>query len=227
MKDWIKLKTGNFNLVLETCTDAAEHGLIYSIVGYSGAGKTTALQHVEKEIKGAFQLRLDKTFRAIDMYVTMLRLVKVSDYGYDLPIRFLADRFSKEIKKRSYQTLMIIDDAGRFTADHMQHFQAIYDSCDRKLGMILSGTEQFEKEFKRWVIRNVKGIPELDSRIMDWVNLSRPTSHEIESIAQANGVGDKMEIERLRKVCTTFRLLYHEILKTRIKNNKKNKNNGN
>ena len=44
-KDWTIIETHNFLTVKNACNEAREFKKMISVIGYSGAGKTTALQH--------------------------------------------------------------------------------------------------------------------------------------------------------------------------------------
>lgn len=219
LKTWVNLKTENFLEVTSLCEKTFKFSLFYCLIGFPGAGKTTAFNFYCKSNKNAIYLRLDKTYKPKDFYVALLRLCGVGDYGYDQTLLQLSNKLAKTLNSRPEKTILIIDDAGRFQANFMEHFQAVRDLTETKVGIILSGTAKYKKDFESWVVQNLNGIPELNSRILDWIILKQPKKTELKSVAMKNGITDTEELAILVKTCDNFRSLYNEVLKLLIARN--------
>lgn len=217
LKDWVILKTENYNIITEKLNNARTYALLTCIIGFPGAGKTTTFRNYRSSQQGkeVVYICLDVSFNAKDFYVALLRELGVPDYGYDVPIKFLATKITETIKEREEPVLIIIDDAGRFTAKMMEWFQLIYDS--ENCGLVLSGTKKFKDDFDGWVRQNRLGVPELASRIDDWVILKEPTKEEMQKVAQKNGVSDSSVMGKLLNECKDYRRLTKKIIALRIK----------
>src|SRR5258708_2919057 len=132
IKEWIVLKTNNYKTVNDKLETAREFALLNIIIGFPGAGKTTAFKsYLASHQTRTVYLCLDKSYQAKDFYVELLRKLDVLDYGYDIPIRFLAQKIADTLRSREENTLIIIDDAGRFTAPMMEWFQLICDASNK------------------------------------------------------------------------------------------------
>lgn len=216
LKDWVILKTNNYNTIMGKLENAHKYALLTCIIGFPGAGKTTTFRHYTKTHgKDVVYICLDVSFRAKDFYVTLLRELGVPDYGYDVPIKFVASKITETIREREEPVLIIIDDAGRFTAPMMEWFQLIYDS--ENCGLILSGTKKFKNDFDGWDKQNRLGIPELASRVDEWVVLKEPTKEEMKKVAQKNGVTDPVVLTKLTNECSDYRKLSKKVIGLRIK----------
>jgi type II secretory pathway predicted ATPase ExeA len=218
---WTIVKTKNYERIIEVLNNAFEYSLLYCLIGYSGAGKSTAFKAFLAENKNAVYLRLDKTYSKKDLYVSLLRLFDQHEYGYDIHVRFLAEKLATLIEKRPGKSIIILDDAGRLSAPQLEYLQAIFDSGEGKLGFIISGTAKFHNDFKKWVRTEKLGIPELETRIHSWEILDRPPISELKGVASKNGIVDANDLTAIVKGCKDFRTLRARVLDYKIKLSKK------
>lgn len=61
------------------------------------------------------------------------------------------------------------------------------------------------------------GIPELASRVDEWVVLKEPTKEEMKKVAQKNGVTDPVVLTKLTNECSDYRKLSKKVIGLRIK----------
>lgn len=226
IKGWKSLQTANFKSVAEICRMAYDFSLAFVIIGFPGAGKTNTFSIVKTHFDNVIYLKLDKTFRPKDLYVELLKLLDVYDFDYSLTLKVLAEKVIDELNKRGGKNLIIIDEGNRLKHSFLTYFHQLIDDT-AQTGLIISGTPEFEVEFKRWLKFSKPGIAELNSRLMEWRTLERPTKHEIKSVAETNGIKDKDELQRLADTCSDYRKLYQEVLKIRIKETKGKVSKGN
>lgn len=218
MDEWVTLKTSNYNEIFRICQLTLEFSLFYCIIGSPGAGKTTAFKNFTEQFANVFYLRLDANWRPKDLYVKILRLCGIQDYGYDLASLHLAEKVGRVLNEKPEKSMIVIDDAGRFrSSEYVENFQALRDMTQEKVGIICSGTQKWKKDFDSWLARSHNGIPELSDRILDWVHLKTPSRSELKSIAAKNGVAAPEVLDRITKKCTSFRALKNEIIKLRLK----------
>lgn len=61
------------------------------------------------------------------------------------------------------------------------------------------------------------GIPELASRVDEWLVLKEPTKEEMKKVAQKNGVTDPVTLTKLTNECSDYRKLSKKVIGLRIK----------
>jgi len=205
---WKFVQTNSYIKIYKTLQTTQELGQIRAIIGASGYGKSSALKIFEKRnSKTTLYMELDKTYRAKDIYVEILRFLDEGQYGYNIPTRFLAQKVSYLLEKRKDKLLIIFDDAGRFTPSMMEYFQAIYDRNEGRVGIVLSGTSKFKNDFEGWVKSEKLGIPELSTRISTWVNIEPPSLNEKINILKENGIELTDLATSIAKECDNLRTL--------------------
>src|SRR5689334_14435630 len=53
---WNIIKTANFDAIFKICTDAKRNGKMLGVIGYTGAGKTTALNEFYRAKKNVYMV---------------------------------------------------------------------------------------------------------------------------------------------------------------------------
>jgi hypothetical protein len=103
----------------------------------------------------------------------------------------------------------------------MEHFQTVFDYNNNhqnyNVGIILAGTNKFKVDFDKWVKYEHIGIPELNSRIFDWVILKRPAKEEMKEVARMNGLKDEAVLDKIVKECDNYRTLNFKVIGERIR----------
>lgn len=213
---WEHLNTKNFKETIKICNRALAHSLLYGLTGDSGYGKSTAFEAFNKMNLNVFILQLDKTLTPKTFYLLLLKTLRVYDWDTSSSLSSMALHVATVLSKTGKKNLLIFDDAGRFSKSMLEFFQSIRDSTELNTGIILSGTSVFKSSFDSWVEKRARGIPELNTRIFDWVELPKPTYSDLFQIATANGVSDKKEADLLAKNSGDYRTLKNKVLKSRI-----------
>jgi type II secretory pathway predicted ATPase ExeA len=87
--------------------------------------------------------------------------------------------------------VLMIDEADKLKSSALRSLIPIYNRTRRRLGVVLAGTENLEKEIRSGVRANKKGFDELDSRLCrSYIKLQGATKQEVFAICEANGVKD-------------------------------------
>ena len=88
--------------------------------------------------------------------------------------------------------MLIIDEADKLKAPALRFLIPLYNRLEDKMGLVILGTENLEKEIKNGVRLQRKGYDEIDSRFgRNYIHLNGATKNDVAKIAIANGIADK------------------------------------
>lgn len=88
--------------------------------------------------------------------------------------------------------VLLIDEADKLSPRALRTLIPLYNRTEDRMGVILSGTENFEKQMKTGVRLMKKGYDEIESRIgRGYIHLPGVTEREVKQICQANGLMDE------------------------------------
>lgn len=216
MNDWITLRTRGFNKIYGLLERAQSTSAMYAGVGPTGCGKTSTIKAYKSTHENVFTFKVEKIYTAKDLFRKMLEALGVFDYHNSVTLDSLSIRFSHLIKQRQGRSLLIFDEAGKFSADMMEYFQTIRDVTEANVGIVLLGTNQFKTKMDIWQKKEVQGIPELCSRIYSWVEIPSASDNEKLQILKQNGIADPAEGRELVKKSSDLRQLYQNVLEYRF-----------
>jgi type II secretory pathway predicted ATPase ExeA len=98
--------------------------------------------------------------------------------------------------------LLIIDEADKLRPAALRSLIPLYNNLEGQLGLVIMGTDNLEKEIKRGVKFNQKGMDEIDSRFgRNFIHLMGATKNDVVRICEANGITDKALAAALFKEC--------------------------
>lgn len=196
--------TCNYNTIKATCEDAQKNSKMISIIGYPGAGKTTALEWFSSENELTYYVRVEPSMNARHFYQRILQSIGVQgkDIGKDLHemINDIAYRLNYNPNKK----LLIVDEAGKFKTKFLEYLHEIRDKTNTTTGIILAGPEYFHDNLMKWKNQGVIGVPELYRRINHWEYLSRPTFPEAKRLCEVIGLTDLDTIKKIFETSDNF-----------------------
>jgi DNA-binding Xre family transcriptional regulator len=198
------IKTENFNTVQSLCSDATLRHMMFGLIGYTGAGKTTALNQYYTSTPNVYYVECKNIMNRKQFFASILKELGVNAAGtvYDMVNRIIDEFNSKE------NPLLIIDEAGKLSHTLILDLHDLRNETQYNLGIILSGCEYFKDNLETAVRRNKQGVPEFYSRVVSWQILSKPSRREIAAIFEANGVDDD---EFTRQRFSNFREVYNTV----------------
>ncbi|MFK5855127.1 MAG: ATP-binding protein [Bacteroidota bacterium] len=208
------VKTSNFNTVWDLCTDTQKSHKMTCLVGYTGAGKTTALQEYFKSTRNVYLLTAKKSMRPKRFFAKLLKQMGVLYAG---TIGDMIERITEEFNRRP-NSLLIIDEAGKLDQTMLMYLHDLRDETNLSTGILLAGVEYFKSNLEKAVQKQSQGMPEFFDRIVAWQSLNRPTWAEIDAICKANGLNDLEKSKELRKV-RNFRHLTNQISNVKMRMN--------
>jgi DNA transposition AAA+ family ATPase len=204
------LGTSNYNTIFNICKDATKHHKLTGIIGYTGAGKSTALYDYYRSTKNVFYVECKNSMNRKQFLHEVLAELGVNFLGsvYDMVKLIIDELNSKE------NPLLIIDEAGKLSTTLILDLHDLRNATINNAAIIMAGCEYFQKNLLKAVTKDKTGYPEFYSRVVNWNILNRPTKVEIAAICQSNGVSDEDTIKEFFKL-NNYRLLHNAIMNER------------
>ncbi len=188
--EWKIRRTENFVAITSLCEEARVDGRMVAVAGYTGAGKTTALDWVARNTPEAYYVLCDKTMSGTAFLMAIQESLMGSRATGTTPserIRSITDY----MRNREDWAVLLLDDAGKLQTTPMLYLQIIYDQLGGDGGIVLAGTEQLKYTFDRLVARKANGFPELYRRIGYWQPLYPISEALARGICEEYGIADK------------------------------------
>lgn len=206
------LATANFNTVTAICEEALINSKFIGIVGYPGAGKTTALREYAKKNPNVIYVRATASMPAKEFFASILFKLGVEGRELGLSLFNLIQRITYLINQRDTKSLLIVDEAGKFNAKYLEFMHELRDNTENSLGIIFAGPQYFKEQIEKWKNRGVQGVPELYRRINHWEELELPTRQEVKAFCYNAGVDDENFIAQLHKSSENFAEIQNKII---------------
>jgi len=212
---WRTVRTANFQSIQIFCDKTRNRCKMSGIIGYTGAGKTTALKAYNMKNANTYLVTCKKSMSTKQFFIEILRVMGIKFNGsiYDI-----IQTISRELNRKQ-SPLLIIDEAGKLSITQLLYMHDLRDSTQKNAGIVLSGVDYFKANLLKAVEKSKEGMPELYDRISLWLPLHKPTRREIKSICQLNGLVEPDKIRTAQKL-RNYRKLYNyvesEILKQEL-----------
>lgn len=188
------LHTDNFAAVERTCNQTRAHALMVGLLGDTGLGKTTALEHYARRPR-VYYVAYDKTMRPKHFFAALLQELGVSFSG---PVHEMVSRVADELNGKK-SPLLIIDEAGKLTHQMYLFLHVLRERTKRNCGIVLAGMPYFRENLLKDVNRQKEGAAEFFRRVNVWQELSRPTRAEIKAVCAAYGVNDAETVREMQR----------------------------
>ena len=206
-KDWNVVETTNFSTIQDKCQEARERKMMIGIIGFTGAGKTTASRHYFDSNANTYLVTCGRTMRTKQFLGEILRAMGINYVASDYEmVRCIIEELNK-----TNNPLLIIDEASKLSPNALMYIQDIWDGIESNSGIILAGVEYLLLNIKKGAERNKIGMPEFYGRVAQWQHLVKPRRKEIESICVHNGVTNENLIKDMYRL-DNFRYVRNSIL---------------
>jgi DNA transposition AAA+ family ATPase len=206
LKNWHIIETYNFLTIQSLCKEAKEHNKMQAIVGYTGAGKTTALQHYYQVNPNTFLITCGRAMRTKQLLSEILKALGVNYLASDYE---MVKMIISELNKKE-SPLLIIDEASKLSPNALMYLQDIWDGIEDNGGIVLAGVEYLLTNIKKGAERNKTGMPEFYGRVSRWVHLQQPEKEEVDAICKSNGFTDQKTIKAMYRF-SNFRYIKNVI----------------
>ncbi len=201
---WQVVEITNFKIVTQILNDAKNQSWFMPISHKAGSGKTTAIEaFVAENGNNAVYKIQAKEWAKREFLINLLKILKkpmpkgvvtTSELG-----EIIIDFF---VKLEFEKPLLIIDEADKLKAPALRFFIEFENALKKKVGVVICGTENLEKEIKNGVRLSSKGYDEIDSRFRrKFQHLIGATMKDVTMICEANGIFDKQLQNEIFKEC--------------------------
>lgn len=185
----------NYAHIAKAFSDAKEESMWIAISNKAGSGKTGTLEDLyNKDMSGSvFFIQAEEwSGRQFLMQIVRKTIGEATLKGkYKTNteiIQMIVDYFNEMQFDRP---VLVIDEVDKLRPAALRALIPIYNKTEERLGLIASGTENFEKEMKSGVRLAKKGYDEIDSRFgRNYLSLKGITEDECNKICEANGITD-------------------------------------
>lgn len=210
--DWQLVRTiGNYTKIMQAFNDAKQESMWFAIANKAGSGKTGTLEDVfNQDQTGSvtFIQAEEWSGRQFLMKIIAKTVGEATLKGKYKTLSELTDIVANYFNEMSFENpVLLIDEADKLKPAAFRTLIPIFNRTEDRLGLIMSGTENLEKELKAGVRLSKKGFDEVESRIgRKYINLHGATEKEVHQICQTNGVSCELtqakiwgEIEKVKK----------------------------
>ncbi|RWW91837.1 ATP-binding protein [Flavobacterium cerinum] len=209
---WQIAETTNFKMMNHVLTDAKNASLFIPVSEKAGAGKTAAIEvFTQANSDSVYRIRANEWAKR--EFLTALAL----SLGIEIPkgvisVYQLGNKIIEFFKERAFQKpLLIIDEADKLKAPALRWLIAFFNELEDIVGVVISGTENLEKEIVKGVKMQAKGYDEIASRFgRNFVHLIGSTMKDVELICQANGIDNKDTITKIFNECNPVPMIVNK-----------------
>jgi DNA transposition AAA+ family ATPase len=199
----IATDTSNFLKITKLAEAARKNRMFVPISDKAGMGKSAPLRYYAMHIDThSFYLQC-REWSKREFIKNMFKSLGLSYPGgvvsYDELLDTIVDYFSK---RRAKKPLLIIDEGDKLKPAALRFLIPLYNELEDKLSVIISGTENLEKEIKRGVRYAAKGYDEIDSRFgRNYIHITGSTLVDIQKICRANGITSPEQQKQIFDEC--------------------------
>jgi transcriptional regulator with XRE-family HTH domain len=203
--NWNIAPIGNWNTIVKLAETARKKSMFIAISEKAGSGKTATLKDIYKQSKdGVYYLQCREWGKREFMRNLCKSLGIATPTGYASNDEVGELVFEYFAKRRSKKPLLIIDEADKLKPAALRFMIPLYNELEDKLGVLIAGTENLEKEIKRGVRFAGKGFDEIDSRFgRKFIHLIGATQVDVSNICKANGILSSDDHKAIFEECGT------------------------
>lgn len=180
-----------------------------AISNKAGSGKTQTLEHLfNSDLTGSVIFIQAEEWNSRQFLLELAeRTCGIPKRGYtDIPtlLKMITEYLNGMAANKP---ILIIDEADKLKPAAFRKLIPLYNRTEHRLGCILAGTENLQKEIARGVRNNTKGYDEIDSRLgRSYIELPGATEADVKVICEANGLdtdaaaGVWSEVDKVKKL---------------------------
>ena len=194
-QNWIVVETTDYKTVTEALVFARKKGEFLGIANNAGSGKTSITKDYVAGAAGQKMWHI--SCRRWNEKRFLIEVVNA--IGADIPrgyhsaddlIESICETFNRFAEK-GYKPQLIIDQANSLKPGALQAFIYIYNACERRLSVVIAGTDNLEHEIKKGARLLRNGYDEIGSRFQRFLHLTGATLADCIKICDANGITSK------------------------------------
>ncbi len=195
--------THNYRKIAQVYNDAKTESMWFAISNKAGSGKTATMEDLfNQDTSGTVVFIQAEEWSGRQFLMKLIQQTlgesALQGKGY-LSVGKLTDIVANYFNDMSLdRPILLIDEADKLRPAALRTLIPIYNRTENRLGVILSGTENLEKEIKSGVRLHKKGYDELESRFgRTYIHLRGASEQEVYDICAANGISDADTQQRI------------------------------
>lgn len=161
-----------------------------------GSGKTEAAKKYTRENPNAFHMVCDEAMAKSDFAIELAKAI-----GLRINTQKKARTIIMEVIQKLSELenpIVIFDEADKLSDSILYFFITIYNRLKDKAGIAFLSTEYMAIRMERGIRLNIKGFPELFSRIGSAFYLvDKNEPYHVDAIIRANGITDDRKVSKL------------------------------
>ncbi|WP_294670042.1 ATP-binding protein [uncultured Fluviicola sp.] len=198
------LATSNYNTIQNLCDYTRSNTKMIAIIGYTGAGKTTAFEEYLENNEDVYYMVIKTSMTMKEFYSSLLNTLGIEGRVMGSTLHSLINQASHKLNYGGTKKLLIFDEAGKSKPKFFEYLHELRDNTKDTTGIIIAGPEYFHEYMKKWKTRGIPGIPEFYRRINHWEFLSEPTKEEIRGFGEYYNVTSEEAIQEMINSCKNF-----------------------
>lgn len=201
--NWQVVRTlHNYATIERVVRDARSEAMWFCISNPAGSSKTATLEDLyNRDHTGAFVFIQAEEWTA-RQFLSKLIAKTIGEKALEGRYRTIADMMDMVVGYFNDRTLdhpvLVIGEADKLRPAALRTLIPLFNRTEDRLGVVLSGTENLQKEITAGVRLHKKGYDELESRFgRSYITLRGANRGEVEQICRANGLKDEEAIARV------------------------------
>ncbi len=183
----------NYRIIETVYEDAKEESMWFAISEKAGSCKSATLEDIYNNDKTGTVVFIQAEEWSGRQFLTKLiektqgELPTKGGYRTLANLMDIAAGFFNDMSLD--KPVLLIDEVDKLKPSALRTLIPLFNRTEDRLGVIVSGTENFEKEMKQGVRLHKKGFDELESRFgRSYIHLKGATEKEVYAICQINGL---------------------------------------
>lgn len=195
--DWKIVKTiGNYKRIAQAVEDAQSEKMWFAVSNKAGSGKTGTLEDIYNQDTTGSIIFIQAHEWSARQFLTQLvvKTIGISKLKgkyktNDELLEIICNYFNEQAFN---SPTLLIDEADKLKPAGLRLLIPLFNKTEDRLGVVISGTENLQKEIRRGVRLAKKGYDEIESRIgRAYIELKGATEKEVYQICEANGIADE------------------------------------
>ncbi len=195
------INSANYLNITNACQVAHEEGRIIGLDGYTGAGKSYALESYWKGHSNVFLVRARRSMGGKTFMREVAKQVGAnvtSGQLYDVENSVI-----QRIKAIQGPVLLILDEIEYLKPLALDSVKVLLQELDAHCGIVICGI--IKQWLERLSARNVQGMPQFLRRVgHSWLTMAPITAQEIRQFAKDNGITDRVVLDCLVRDCKDY-----------------------
>lgn len=197
--NWKIVETTNYRMITQVIRDSKAQSMFMGISEDAGTGKSTAFKgYFSTSNEGGIYLLQAREWGKRDFLNKLCQSLGIENKAF-ISLEGLSEYIIRFFQlRKNEKPILLIDEGDKLKPAALRFLITLYNEMEDKMGLVVCGTKNLEKEILRGVRHNTKGYDEIYSRLGGaFIRLVGNNFRDIDSICKANGVTDAKTIRKI------------------------------